>query len=220
MWNRSLFPKAKQLSKFMWKQNKPTTSEDVAAAARNKAHKLWLFCHEMNNIQSPKYVSYLISGMRFRLERGEKRLCWWKEQHWQTYLPLCQKPTSWVMSDLDSGGFRSHSDKNVVKKKKFFENCSLQAAIWIKCCCCVIFWLCQKLSLLMLLPLCAAVLSSGSGLEWELFGMGMWSLGLGAVGAALAGIFLANTDLCLSKAANATLEYLEGADLRSTTEGI
>uniref|UniRef100_A0A3Q3EQA9 Peroxiredoxin-like 2A n=1 Tax=Labrus bergylta TaxID=56723 RepID=A0A3Q3EQA9_9LABR len=47
----------------------------------------------------------------------------------------------------------------------------------------------------------------------SLFGMGMWSLGLGAVGAALAGIFLANTDLCLSKASNATLEYLEGADL-------
>lgn len=47
--------------------------------------------------------------------------------------------------------------------------------------------------------------------------MGMWSLGLGAVGAALAGIFLANTDLCLPKAANASLEFLEDTDLRSTT---
>uniref|UniRef100_A0A667XRT4 Uncharacterized protein n=3 Tax=Myripristis murdjan TaxID=586833 RepID=A0A667XRT4_9TELE len=57
-----------------------------------------------------------------------------------------------------------------------------------------------------------------SGLEGELFGMGMWSLGLGAVGAALAGIFLANTDLCLPKAAQASLDYLEDADLRSTVD--
>ncbi|KAM3606529.1 uncharacterized protein V6R79_018126 [Siganus canaliculatus] len=64
-----------------------------------------------------------------------------------------------------------------------------------------------------------SVLSSGFGLEGELFGMGMWSLGLGAVGAALAGIFLANTDLCLTKAASASLEHLEGSDLRSTTDG-
>lgn len=49
--------------------------------------------------------------------------------------------------------------------------------------------------------------------------MGMWSLGLGAVGAALAGIFLANTDLCLPKTANTSLEYLEETDLRSTTDG-
>uniref|UniRef100_G3NZ29 Peroxiredoxin-like 2 activated in M-CSF stimulated monocytes n=3 Tax=Gasterosteus aculeatus TaxID=69293 RepID=G3NZ29_GASAC len=49
--------------------------------------------------------------------------------------------------------------------------------------------------------------------------MGMWSLGLGAVGAALAGIFLANTDLCLPKAASASLENLEDADLRSTRDG-
>ncbi|KAI3363218.1 hypothetical protein L3Q82_011854, partial [Scortum barcoo] len=64
---------------------------------------------------------------------------------------------------------------------------------------------------------CLQMLSSG--LEGELFGMGMWSLGLGAVGAALAGIFLANTDLCLPKAAQASLEHLENADLRSTTDG-
>ncbi|KAA8583781.1 hypothetical protein FQN60_014989 [Etheostoma spectabile] len=62
------------------------------------------------------------------------------------------------------------------------------------------------------------ILSSESGLEGQLFGMGMWSLGLGAVGAALAGIFLANTDLCLPKAVQASLEYLEDADLRSTIE--
>uniref|UniRef100_A0A3P9LS01 Peroxiredoxin-like 2A n=1 Tax=Oryzias latipes TaxID=8090 RepID=A0A3P9LS01_ORYLA len=48
--------------------------------------------------------------------------------------------------------------------------------------------------------------------------MGMWSLGLGAVGAALAGIFLANTDFCLPKAANASLEFLEEADLRCTLD--
>ncbi|NP_001134301.1 CJ058 protein [Salmo salar] len=46
--------------------------------------------------------------------------------------------------------------------------------------------------------------------------MGMWSLGLGTLGVAIVGIFLANTDLCLTKAAQASLEYLEDADLRST----
>lgn len=71
----------------------------------------------------------------------------------------------------------------------------------------------------MLFPLCAAVLSSGSGLDVELFGMGMWSLGLGAVGAALAGIFLANTDLCLSKSAKASLGNLADANLHSTIDG-
>uniref|UniRef100_A0A3B5MAK7 Peroxiredoxin-like 2A n=1 Tax=Xiphophorus couchianus TaxID=32473 RepID=A0A3B5MAK7_9TELE len=45
------------------------------------------------------------------------------------------------------------------------------------------------------------------------FRMGMWSLGIGAVGAALAGIFLANTDMCLPKGASASLEHLEDADL-------
>uniref|UniRef100_A0A146QV31 Redox-regulatory FAM213A-like protein n=1 Tax=Fundulus heteroclitus TaxID=8078 RepID=A0A146QV31_FUNHE len=61
-------------------------------------------------------------------------------------------------------------------------------------------------------------ITSVSGLEGELLGMGMWSLGLGAVGAAMAGIFLANTDWCLPKSANASLEHLEDADLRSTTD--
>lgn len=55
-----------------------------------------------------------------------------------------------------------------------------------------------------------------SGLEVELFEMGMWSLSLGTLGVAIVGIFLANTDLCLTKAAQASLEYLEDADLRST----
>lgn len=58
-----------------------------------------------------------------------------------------------------------------------------------------------------------------SGLEVELFEMGMWSLGLGTLGVAIVGIFLANTDLCLTKAAQASLEYLEDADLRSTGNG-
>lgn len=70
------------------------------------------------------------------------------------------------------------------------------------------------------LALCPAVLSSGSGLEGELLGMGMWSLGLGAVGAALAGILLANTNLCLPKAGPSSLAELEDADLLSTAEGL
>ncbi|KAJ8418089.1 hypothetical protein AAFF_G00137980 [Aldrovandia affinis] len=52
-------------------------------------------------------------------------------------------------------------------------------------------------------------------LEGELLAMGMWSLGLGAVGAAIAGIFLANTDFCLTKPAPATLEYLDNAELKT-----
>lgn len=64
----------------------------------------------------------------------------------------------------------------------------------------------------------ASVSSTASGLEGGMFEMGMWSLGLGAVGAALAGILLANTDMCLPKAAQASMENLEEADLRSTTD--
>jgi hypothetical protein len=41
----------------------------------------------------------------------------------------------------------------------------------------------------------------------------------GAVGAAIVGIFFANTDLCLSKVAQASMDYLEDADLQSTAEG-
>ncbi|KAB5581824.1 hypothetical protein PHYPO_G00180060 [Pangasianodon hypophthalmus] len=46
----------------------------------------------------------------------------------------------------------------------------------------------------------------------------MWSLSLGAVGAAIAGIILANTDFFLTKPDFASLENLGNADLK-TTEG-
>ncbi|XP_036402937.1 uncharacterized protein LOC118790179 isoform X2 [Megalops cyprinoides] len=55
-------------------------------------------------------------------------------------------------------------------------------------------------------------------LEGELLAMGMWSLGLGAVGAAIAGIFLANTDMLLTKPQQARVEYLENADLKTLGE--
>lgn len=48
--------------------------------------------------------------------------------------------------------------------------------------------------------------------------MGLWSLGLGAIGAAVAGIFLANTNLLLTKPAKASLEYLEETDLQTLDE--
>lgn len=47
----------------------------------------------------------------------------------------------------------------------------------------------------------------------------MWSLGLGAVCAAIAGIILANTDYFLTKPEFASLEYLENAALKSTEGG-
>ncbi|NWV44505.1 F213A protein, partial [Grantiella picta] len=47
------------------------------------------------------------------------------------------------------------------------------------------------------------------------FTMGMWSVGLGAIGAAVTGIVLANTDLFLSKAEQATMEYLEEIELKT-----
>ena len=49
--------------------------------------------------------------------------------------------------------------------------------------------------------------------------MGMWSVGLGAVGAAIFGIILANTDLLLSNPEMANVEFLADADLKSTTDG-
>lgn len=55
---------------------------------------------------------------------------------------------------------------------------------------------------------------SASVLEGQTLVMGMWSLGLGAVGAAIASIILANTDYLLTKPAPATLDYLENADLK------
>uniref|UniRef100_A0A672S3D5 Peroxiredoxin-like 2A n=1 Tax=Sinocyclocheilus grahami TaxID=75366 RepID=A0A672S3D5_SINGR len=45
--------------------------------------------------------------------------------------------------------------------------------------------------------------------------MGMWSLGLGAVGAAIAGLILANTDFLLTKPAPASVAYLGNADLKT-----
>ncbi|NWX82894.1 F213A protein, partial [Nothoprocta ornata] len=48
-----------------------------------------------------------------------------------------------------------------------------------------------------------------------LFAMGMWSVGLGAIGAAVTGIVLANTDLFLSKPEKATLEFLEEIELKT-----
>ncbi|MBN3321879.1 F213A protein, partial [Atractosteus spatula] len=55
-------------------------------------------------------------------------------------------------------------------------------------------------------------------LEGELLSMGMWSVGLGALGAAIAGILLANTDLLLTKPAQASLDYLEDTDLKTLGE--
>ncbi|RXM99232.1 Redox-regulatory protein FAM213A [Acipenser ruthenus] len=55
-------------------------------------------------------------------------------------------------------------------------------------------------------------------LEGEFFTMGLWSLCLGAIGAAVAGIFLANTNLLLTKPAAASLEYLEETDLQTLDE--
>lgn len=46
--------------------------------------------------------------------------------------------------------------------------------------------------------------------------MSMWSLSLGAMGAVIAGIILANTDFFLTKSDFATLQYLEDADLKTT----
>uniref|UniRef100_A0ACB8F8B8 Uncharacterized protein n=1 Tax=Sphaerodactylus townsendi TaxID=933632 RepID=A0ACB8F8B8_9SAUR len=46
----------------------------------------------------------------------------------------------------------------------------------------------------------------------------MWSLGLGAIGAAVTGILLANTDLFLSKVERASLEFLEDIELKTLGE--
>lgn len=47
----------------------------------------------------------------------------------------------------------------------------------------------------------------------------MWTIGLGAIGAAVTGIILANTDLFLSKAEKASLGFLEAIDLKTLGEG-
>ncbi|NXO03573.1 F213A protein, partial [Rhinopomastus cyanomelas] len=48
-----------------------------------------------------------------------------------------------------------------------------------------------------------------------IFAMGAWSVGLGAIGAAVTGIVLANTDLFLSKPEKATMEFLEEIELKT-----
>lgn len=55
--------------------------------------------------------------------------------------------------------------------------------------------------------------------ESEIFSMGLWSFSIGALGAAVAGIILANTDYFLSKTEKATLEYLGDADLQTISDG-
>uniref|UniRef100_A0A7N5KHC2 Peroxiredoxin-like 2A n=1 Tax=Ailuropoda melanoleuca TaxID=9646 RepID=A0A7N5KHC2_AILME len=47
----------------------------------------------------------------------------------------------------------------------------------------------------------------------------MWTFGLGAIGAAVTGIILANTDLFLPKAETASLEFLEAIDLKTLQQG-
>lgn len=61
--------------------------------------------------------------------------------------------------------------------------------------------------------------AASSVLEGESLAMGMWSLGLGAVGAAIAGLILANTDFLLTKSAPATVDYLANADLKTIDGG-
>ncbi|XP_077311035.1 peroxiredoxin-like 2A [Lithobates pipiens] len=54
--------------------------------------------------------------------------------------------------------------------------------------------------------------------ESEIFSMGLWSFSIGALGAAVAGIILANTDYFLSKTEKATVEYLGDADLQTISD--
>lgn len=49
----------------------------------------------------------------------------------------------------------------------------------------------------------------------EFITMVLWTVGLGALGAAVAGVMIANTDWFLSKPEKATLEYLQNAELKS-----
>ncbi|KAJ1143817.1 hypothetical protein NDU88_010120 [Pleurodeles waltl] len=55
-------------------------------------------------------------------------------------------------------------------------------------------------------------------LDLEFITMVLWTIGLGALGAAVAGIMVANTDWFLSKPEKATLEYLQNAELKSIEE--
>ncbi|KAJ7324369.1 hypothetical protein JRQ81_017389 [Phrynocephalus forsythii] len=77
----------------------------------------------------------------------------------------------------------------------------------------------------------AAALSRASGVCFLLFlgmffqldqgnfSVAMWTIGFGALGAAVTGIILANTDLFLSKAEKASLGFLESIDLKTLGEG-
>uniref|UniRef100_A0A8C5RIQ3 Redox-regulatory protein FAM213A n=1 Tax=Laticauda laticaudata TaxID=8630 RepID=A0A8C5RIQ3_LATLA len=47
----------------------------------------------------------------------------------------------------------------------------------------------------------------------------MWTLGFGAIGAAVTGMILANTDLFLPKAEMASIEFLEEIDLKTLSQG-
>ncbi|XP_063814839.1 peroxiredoxin-like 2A [Pseudophryne corroboree] len=56
------------------------------------------------------------------------------------------------------------------------------------------------------------------GLESDIFAMGLWSISIGALGAAVAGILLANTDYFLTKTEQATLEYLGETELKTISD--
>uniref|UniRef100_A0A8C7DRD6 Redox-regulatory protein FAM213A n=1 Tax=Naja naja TaxID=35670 RepID=A0A8C7DRD6_NAJNA len=51
------------------------------------------------------------------------------------------------------------------------------------------------------------------------FSVAMWTLGFGAIGAAVTGMILANTDLFLSKAEMASTEFLEEIELKTLGQG-
>ncbi|ETE64008.1 hypothetical protein L345_10227 [Ophiophagus hannah] len=51
------------------------------------------------------------------------------------------------------------------------------------------------------------------------FSVAMWTLGFGAIGAAVTGMILANTDLFLPKAEMASTEFLEEIDLKTLGQG-
>ncbi|OCT59757.1 peroxiredoxin-like 2A [Xenopus laevis] len=52
----------------------------------------------------------------------------------------------------------------------------------------------------------------------QLITMGLWSISIGAFGAAVAGILFANTDFFLSQTEKATIEYLEETELKTIGE--
>lgn len=54
--------------------------------------------------------------------------------------------------------------------------------------------------------------------ESDIFSMGLWSISIGALGAAVAGIILANTNYFLAKTEKATLDYLGDADLKTISD--